>query len=61
MRKIVNSKSEELSKKIDDVTEAEDDETKTFAELMSDDQIRENLKEANAWRNSFDALTDEMN
>ena len=28
---------------------------------MSDDQIRENLKEANAWRKSFDALTDEMN
>ena len=62
-RKIINYKAEKLSRTIDDITEVDEDndDQKTFAELMSNDQIRENLEEGSIWRKISDAIDNEMN
>ena len=62
-RKIINYKAEKLSRTIDDITEVDEDndDQKTFAELMSNDQIRENLEEGRIWRKISDAIYNEMN
>jgi hypothetical protein len=55
-RIIINEKADEIVSQMKNVSRIDNEEEnvgKTFAELMSDDQIRENLRDSTSWKISL--------
>ena len=63
-RIIINEKADEIVSQMKDVSKIGNEEEnvgKTFADLMSDDQVRENLRDSTTWKKKLDALFDDKN
>ena len=62
-RLIINEKADEIVNLMKNVSRigGNADDGKTFAEVMSDDQVRENLRESMSWKKKLEALFDEKN